>query len=269
MKKYELIKKLPFEGSPEIGYISRPKNNVGDHYWSGNWFKPNEYPEFWEEIVEKDYEILSFKDSINSVLQKRKDNKFQSYTLNSFTEQQLLNNQCRIHSVKRISDGEVFTIGDKVHPTQPILNDTIREFTIGPNGYIYVKSVKNKWGAYLSCLVKSKQPLFTIEDGVNVFEGDNLWCVKIYHEEFVNNHDKVYSVIKFQGDINKRIKSDNYKWFSTKEKAEEYILLNKPCLSINDINKNWVIQEGPGSFRFVHGNNTIKNLKELVKQRMK
>ena len=25
------------------------------------------------------------------------------------------------------------------------------------------------------------------------------------------------------------------KYFSTKEKAEEYILLNKPCLSLNDI----------------------------------
>ena len=25
------------------------------------------------------------------------------------------------------------------------------------------------------------------------------------------------------------------KYFSTKEKAEEYILMNKPCLSINDL----------------------------------
>lgn len=30
-------------------------------------------------------------------------------------------------------------------------------------------------------------------------------------------------------------KANNFLAFSTKKKAEEYILMNKPCLSINDI----------------------------------
>ena len=67
--KYKLIKLLPFENSPKIGYISSPNPLVKDkvHYWNGNWFNPKNYPEFWEEVVEKDYEILEVKDC-NKVL---------------------------------------------------------------------------------------------------------------------------------------------------------------------------------------------------------
>jgi hypothetical protein len=52
MKKYKLIKKLPFESSPEIGYISQEKpGEAGAHYWNHNWFHPEDYPEYWEEVV--------------------------------------------------------------------------------------------------------------------------------------------------------------------------------------------------------------------------
>jgi hypothetical protein len=52
MKKYKLIKKLPFEGSPAIGYISEEKKGEsGAHYWNHNWFHPEDYPEYWEEVV--------------------------------------------------------------------------------------------------------------------------------------------------------------------------------------------------------------------------
>lgn len=54
MKKYKLIKKLPFEGSPDIGYISTETMvKDGAHYWNHNWFHPEDYPEFWEEVIEK------------------------------------------------------------------------------------------------------------------------------------------------------------------------------------------------------------------------
>ena len=59
--KYKLIKLLPFENSPKIGYTSQSHLSQKDkvHYWNGNWFNPENYPEFWEKVVEKDYEILS------------------------------------------------------------------------------------------------------------------------------------------------------------------------------------------------------------------
>lgn len=50
MKKYKLIKEYP--GSPGLGYITSSENLIRLY---------REYPEFWEEIVEKDYEILSWR----------------------------------------------------------------------------------------------------------------------------------------------------------------------------------------------------------------
>ncbi|MEX0595828.1 MAG: hypothetical protein WD512_04940 [Candidatus Paceibacterota bacterium] len=54
-KTYKLIKKLPFENTPEIGYISTPHCTQKDnsHYLRGLWFDPSKFPEFWEEVVEK------------------------------------------------------------------------------------------------------------------------------------------------------------------------------------------------------------------------
>ena len=68
--KYKLIKLLPFENSPKIGYISEPHctQKDGAHYWNGLWFNPENYPEFWQKVVEKDYEILSFKLPGNNIV---------------------------------------------------------------------------------------------------------------------------------------------------------------------------------------------------------
>ena len=70
-KKYKLIKEYP--GSPELGIIAEERYVMKDQ------------PEYWEEVVEKDYEIL----------------------ISRVVPQEIL-------SVKRLSDGEVFTIGDEV-----------------------------------------------------------------------------------------------------------------------------------------------------------
>lgn len=63
MKKYKLIKEYP--GSPKLGTEIINNENVNSahtldktHYYNG--YKIQEYPEFWEEVVEKDYEILSY-----------------------------------------------------------------------------------------------------------------------------------------------------------------------------------------------------------------
>ena len=53
MKKYKLIKELPFDNSPEIGYVSTQlTGSNGVHYLLHNFFHPEEYPEFWEEVKE-------------------------------------------------------------------------------------------------------------------------------------------------------------------------------------------------------------------------
>ena len=110
MSKYKLIKIYP--GSPKLGTIVE----VDKDGWcctSCN-LNPQDYPEFWEKVVEKDYEILSFKSNFYTFV--LDDDGYYSYNKNR--ERLSLSNLEKnplytIHSVKRLSDGEVFTVGDK------------------------------------------------------------------------------------------------------------------------------------------------------------
>lgn len=102
----------------------------------------------------------------------------------------------------------------------------------------------------LSGASKFKKPLFKTFDGVDIFEGD-----------------RVYSVtpgfcIGYSGSL-------KYKpiqpCFSTKEKAEEFIVMHKPCLSIQEIKNN---ERKNGNLAF-SGSQVEKRLKELVKNKLK
>ena len=105
MRKFKLIKKLPFEGSPDIGYISIEKlGENGAHYWNHNWFHPENYPEFWQEVVEKDYEILIYRSKTNSWIFIDDPKDFGRLKLSDW----------EIFSIRRLSDGVEFKIGDKV-----------------------------------------------------------------------------------------------------------------------------------------------------------
>lgn len=160
---YKLIKKLPFEKSPEIGYISKPWLLIEDkpHYWNSNWFNPKNYPEFWEEIVEKDYEILSYiGKSTKNVL---------SAKLDPFVNNKLIeweDKNLDIHSVKRLSDGEIFTVGDKtdVGIIESIQFDDLKELGIK------VSDLCGDWIYYSIGIIEKKQPLFTTEQRSEIEE---------------------------------------------------------------------------------------------------
>ena len=64
------------------------------------------------------------------------------------------------------------------------------------------------------------------------------------------------------------ITANNVKYFSTKEKAEEYVLMNKPCLSINDIS-DCLTFHMLGNNKVIHGSATLSTLKDLVKSKNK
>ena len=237
--KYKLIKKLPFENSPEIGYISKTKypksitHPQGSHYWCGNWFSPENYPEFWKEVVEKDYEILSYIHNGSKHIWK-KDPKFETY----FYINQGLNPCTRledilkypkiylIHSIKRKSDGEVFTIGDKTE-----FGDIIKYFKIDNKSNLLIIGYKD-CEDILEFVKHSKQKLFATEDGVDIFEGDLFYYVKFV--QYNNTLGKPFEIVR--GDYSSFEYEPQYeKYFSTKEKAEEYILYNKPLLTLKDI----------------------------------
>jgi len=204
--------------------------------------------EDWQEVVEKDYEILSYSDNNNNIF-REKDNQGILHRLDF-----------KIHSVKRLSDGEIFTIGDKVF--SEYVNYTINKIDIvndkcmvsalydtnNPNGSRLHYNLNN--------IKKSKQPLFTTEDGVDIFDGDYSYGV----------HNSKFDIVAIKH-INTVYVTDNFIEFSTKEKAEEYILMNKPCLSINDIINNTLNIPAPRISKMAKEAIT-ESLKQLVKEKL-
>ena len=76
---------------------------------------------------------------------------------------------------------------------------------------------------------KVKQPLCTTEDGVDIYLGNKSW---ILHK----NSWYLSPAAIVHNNSNWTPNENEAHWrFSTKEKAEEYILLNKPCLSYGDV----------------------------------
>ena len=242
-KKYKLICEYPNSG--KLGTISWIEDNgsvvlsnSGNILPYSNWpINYILYPEFWEEIVEREYEIVSYK-----------SNEFNNWSVNS---------------IKRLSDGEIFTVGDKITGTKSVV-----ELSKYGNKYVTIESFK--FEKYLRIYITSyyieingeqttfgnmkkyivKQPLFKTEDGLDIFEGDDIYWIN-------SNTLKLYEAKVSKNMTNASI----FKNFLTKEKAEEYIVMNKPCLSIVDLQKIF----GESSF-----DNTMKiiNLKELVKSKL-
>lgn len=348
MKSYKLIKEYP--GLLEKGCVA----TLGLHGSSGECYEVKEpnrniyrfdketienNPEFWEEIVEKDYEILSFRytDTNNTNKWKKQKNGLFTYGLYS------------VYAVKRLSDGEIFTVGDMVKSSlyphtidsfrikQKVINRnkdgswnydgvdrifinysnneggnwledtekvTDKDFEVISTeskdntctSYIseveYLKSGQVfKLGDYISSNYDAKNrdrnvpkpitkmkvneygnmlfytdvfiknglnidkaikhtPLFTTEDGVELFEGDECWAVS-------DNLDLLYTYYTTES----HEKDGKVRVFSTREAAEEFVLMNKPCyLSFEEI-----MEEIP----FTDKDREIeKNLKELVKSKL-
>lgn len=226
MKKYKLIKQYP--GSGVVGTITELTERMNPAYFTDN-------PDFYEEVVEKDYEILSFKQdsSIKDLWTKflggwsRNVNGYPAtgpYTL----EDILKNNLYKIHSVKRLSDGEVFTVGDSVKTPYTdctriigFKNPEAEEFFIEiPTGFTRLISLE-----------KIKQPIFLTHDGKDIFDRDKIWYVN--KENFYYDYIIVSKETKFCSDIRA--------YFLTRVEAEEYIAKNKPLFISED---GYDIKEG-------------------------
>ena len=195
MKKYKLIETYP--GSPvlgtEIKYTGNGwRCNKTDFAFFDN---PDNHSKFWEEINNHGYEILS-------ILRKKK----LSTTVNEWTPdiasnlsldamlhvgQSVQSGHFYINSIKRLSDGEVFTIGDQC-VTKLCNYGKINEFMIKDKSTkdfdVYIKGSISPHGSKYQCsllnLIKnvSKVPLFTTEDGVDIFEGDGYYNLILDHK---------------------------------------------------------------------------------------
>lgn len=178
-----------------------------------------------QSIVEgkRDWEIISFSNggdhythstdglfrSPNDIYARRKSEFFD--TLRGYS----------IHSVKRLSDSTIFSIGDKLIHNDGSYTTFIKEFTI-PSGspfdmWFYFEEDKSHVRD-MKNFKKAPVPLFTTNDGKEIFEGDSFYEIDNGKWVAINTEYRHFAT----------------PIFSTKEAADQYIFMNRPCLSVND-----------------------------------
>ena len=261
MKKYRLIK--TYLNSPSLGA------EVEEQFFSKCNLEHENFSEFWEEVVEKEYEILSLCSSDGNISDRYKDGKVMWTTDDSpkfYDIENILNKgEHTIHSVKRLSDNEIFTVGDKVF--SDFTNDGlqyIHSFSLRDSNSI-VKLLKEDCKDFVGFrnlrFLEKANVLFTTEDGVDICEGDKFYWfsmknVDLYGINLENNAKKGTT----------QVESKHFLKFSTKEAAERYILENKPCLSLKDVFRIYpeFKKREPTDKRTAHANQLIKIVKSKL-----
>ncbi len=141
-----------------------------------------------------------------------------------------------IHSVKRLSDGEVFTIGDKVmHKNNEVLSDNIKRIILSNENrndlapFFIMEHISFR--CYIDKISHHKEPLFVTEDGVSIHK-DYSGRISTVYEDFSFNYDCTMEYILSERETPHTF---TIKYFSSKEAAEEYIIDNKPLCSLKEI----------------------------------
>lgn len=247
-----------------------------DRYKDALMFLASKYDDFWQQVEKfkqskqkqsnRDWEIVSF---IESGLEYKLIDwqKYQCYTQPTYEApgRQMslsfaLRNNAKIHSVRRLSDGEVFTVGDCIEYMQ--WTDGGRTIKIAKfqikGDEMYLVNAANNMSANIREADKIKrQPLFTTEDGKDIYEGDKSLNSVVFEDFSFNYNEPQYQTL-----VEINIFKDKIKIFSTEEAAKEYILMNKPCLSYNHVMEycNQIINRFAPPFK--------EGLKELAKQKI-
>ena len=243
MKSYKLIKEYPccLYKVGDIVELQKDKKyfrGKDSPYYIFKKYVEN-YPEFWEKVKKKkvEYQILSFSypNSTcrmweNNVAKLQDDGNYHlgglSWTLDSMLNKEVCvtSGHIKIHSVKRLIDGEIFTVGDTTNH-----NSIIKAIELGKGygGLWFVTDEEENYGFAIGDMeIHIKEPLLITEDGVTAYLGDKYWCVE------KNDKSKIFTQGYFGSG---KIRTEEFYFFSSRESAEEYIIMNKPCLSINDV----------------------------------
>lgn len=207
----------------------------------------------------KDYEIISFgfEGGVDRTL-----NKYGKYSLvtgkDGFIEgsdgDTLINlsgtSPYYIKTVKRLSDGATFTIGDMCNPASTCFNYNKRPITkiwFTEHGSLRISS--DNYTLPIDGIEHSKMPIFTSEDGVDIYEGDKYYYVS-------ESGKGVYTLIT----KNEKPLSGNGKRFSTKKAAENYIYNSEKRFSINDVIDAIPLDSGDVTFTLTKMLDNLKNL---------
>jgi len=169
------------------------------------------------EKLKKTYEILKFQHTITRNCYTQEESGWKrASTVPDFYS---------ITSVKRLSDGEAFSIGDKVEIdglvfTIKIFREIMDKLEVSALIENSVSGLNRDF--YFDDRFKKLSPkpvILTTEDGVDIKENDIIWWI------YKSCPKEPYEVM-----ITRDIYQEAYNsyFFSSKESAEEYILMNKP-----------------------------------------
>lgn len=167
-----------------------------------------------------EYEVLSYRSKLTDLI----------ISVAAHQPDQPISPLYAIHSVRRLSDGEVFELGKNVQHVDGHYSAVITEFYLPSDErgemWFYcdgqkdtVKNLNNFTN------LPTPKPLFTTEDGVDLF----------------SISDTVYGVCP-KGTWETRElglllepNKTNWKWFAIPYNRDRYVLLNKPTLSVSDV----------------------------------
>lgn len=184
-------------------------------------------PKYWEKVKEVNYHILSVvSNENNSVYGRGELQKIDNPS--TYTHKVGESEKCPwdLHSVKRLSDGAIFEVGK-----QAVVSDVHKKVTS-------IKKDDSFWGGLKVCfhgerisinasyLKQKNNPLFTTKDGVDIYNGMTAFAVGLRGFEL----NKIFKVSRGYA-----FPTKNYVWFSTREVAEEFILMNKIGLTGQDM----------------------------------
>jgi len=240
-RKFKLIKSYP--NSENVGSVWT-KREIYENYWYTNCYLIPEdvenNPEFFEEIIEKQYEILSFENKVAGKWINIGLNRFQyEGDLVKHLDFMLSSDSNYISSIRRLSDNEVFSIGDKT--TKGII--TKIEICDNKGAFGIYTDLHNCWNGS-GTFEKAKPVLFVTKDSKEIKTGDEYWyviasdsCVipwrwKALHDVANWTHEAMSAKSAKKPPL-------GYVQFSSEEKAQEWIVLNKPVLSITNIMGDW------------------------------
>lgn len=140
-----------------------------------------------------------------------------------------------IKSVRRLSDGEVFSVGELIGVSQM----TLVRFEIIKGGLYAYCAPAGKLPIFelkKAPIPEPKKPLFTTEDGRPAYKGDVVYllCFESWSlTQVVAAHSPLVGHEK------------EYKYFSTEKSAIEFIVMNRAVFSLKDI-MNELVSETTG-----------------------
>lgn len=169
--------------------------------------------------VQRDWEIESFFHTTYNTIYKREGNMFRSHHT-GYEEGFIVNHpNFTIHSVKRLSDNSVWIVGDFCK------HGNIKSFQI-VGDYMYASFESGDVGCQIDIkdLQKQRPILFTTSKGEPIYDNDRYW----YVGKTTFSIGSQIAVAKLHDGY--RL---HYEYFSTKAEAEQYVIENRPCLSLN------------------------------------